>query len=305
MKKTTIAAALVALLFVGSGYGLHDAAGSPQHRKPAETAQAPGAPKEARPAPPSTPKGGHTAPPDAPKTGQAVPRPPDARREPPDHPRRGPQGPERVVIPYPGWPWWGYPYPYDYPPQGPWRVFADWEVANVRIAVTPNDAQVYVDHYLAGVVDDFDGLFQHLTLRAGVHLIEIRKTGYTTLVVELNLQPGQTVTYRRTMEPSRGEIDAPSALPVAPGFEEGAVPPSMNAVPGDVRLEVTPKDAAVYADGFYAGIASDFDGSQHLLLAPGRHHLALKLEGYESIEVDLSIDSAQTITYSGTLKRAN
>jgi hypothetical protein len=212
-----------------------------------------------------------------------------------------------VIIPYPGWPWWGYPYPYPYgyPTPGPWRAYADWETANVRLDVSPKDAAVYVDRYYAGVVDDFDGIFQRLTLRAGPHLIEIRKAGYITLAVELNLQPGQTITYRRTMEPSRGEIDAPSPLPLAPGFEEGAAPPVTDALPGDVRLDVTPNDAAVYADGFYAGIAGDFDGSQHLLLAPGRHHLGLKLEGYESIEVELAIDSGQTITYHGTLRRVN
>jgi len=211
-----------------------------------------------------------------------------------------------VIIPYAGWPWWGYPYPYGYPLE-PWRVVADWETASVRLDVSPKDAQVYVDRYAAGVVDDYDGIFQHLTLRPGPHLIEIRKTDFITLTVELNLQPGQSITYRRTMEPSRGEIDAPSPLPAAPGFDEGAMPPApadINAPPGDVKFDVTPNDAAVYVDSFYAGIAGDFDGSQHLLMPPGRHHLALRLEGYDTIEVDLAIDSARSITYRTTLKKA-
>jgi len=305
MKKLSILVAFVALLVAGSGVALYEAAAA-QHKKPAEPAQPvqPPQPKESRPAPPAQPREGRTAPPDTPATGQAVPRPPEARNEPPDRPRRGPGRPERIVIPYPGWPWWGYPYPYRYPPSGG-RVYADWETADIRIDVSPRDAQVYVDGFYAGVVDDFDGIFQHLTLHAGPHLIEIRKPGYATLVAEFNLYPWQSITYRRTMEPSRGDRAAAPEVASAPGFEEGAAPPpiDISAPPGEVRFDVTPGDAAIYADGFYAGIVDDFNGTQHLLLAPGRHHVVLKMEGYESIDVDLSIDAARTITYRATLKK--
>jgi hypothetical protein len=181
-------------------------------------------------------------------------------------------------------------------------VYADWERASIRLDVSPNDAQVYVDSYFAGVVDDFDGVFQHLILRPGPHLIEMRKNGFTTLVVEVSLYPGQSVTYRRTMEPS-AEPESPP--PFAPEFEEGAVTPApdSNAVPGDVRFDVTPKDAAIYADGFYAGIVDDFNGSQHLVLAPGRHHLSIRLAGYESVDVEVSIDTGRTVTYRASLKK--
>jgi hypothetical protein len=174
----------------------------------------------------------------------------------------------------------------------------------VRLDVSPRDAQVYVDSHYAGVVDDFDGIFQHLTLRPGPHLIELRKTGYRALAVEMNLYPGQSVTYRRTLEPA-SETDRVAA---APGFEEGAAPPSpadINAPPGDVRFDVTPEDAAIYADGFYVGIVDDFNGSQHLLLAPGHHHVSIRFDGYESVDVDLSIDAGHTMTYRASLKKLN
>jgi hypothetical protein len=123
----------------------------------------------------------------------------------------------------------------------------------------------------------------------------------------MNLYPGQSVTYRRTLEPA-SEADGAAPFAVAPGFEEGAIPPStadVNAPPGDVRFDVTPKDATVYADGFYVGIVDDFDGSQHLLLAPGRHHVSIRLDGYESVDVDLSIDAGQTMTYRTSMKKLN
>ena len=51
-----------------------------------------------------------------------------------------------------------------------------------------------------------------------------------------------------------------------------------------VRLQVTPRSAAVYVDGFYAGIVDDFDGFfERLPLLPGGHTIALYLEGFRTI----------------------
>jgi hypothetical protein len=303
MKKAFISIAIVFAAAFATAGTMRYADGDAQHRKPNEpaTTQQPARPRQP---PQATPRDGQKPPSSDSPSNQAVPRPPDARRD-PDGLRRGPaRGP--VVVQYPGWPWWGYPYPYGYPP-APWRFYADWETTSVWLDVSPKDAQVYVDGYYAGVVDDFDGIFQHLTLRAGPHLIEMRKTGYRPLAVEINLYWGQSVTYRRTMEPA-SEADSAVAFVGAPGFEEGAVPPSpadINAPPGDVRFDVTPKHAAVYADGFYVGIVDDFNGSQHLLLAPGQHHVSLRLDGYESVDVDLSIDAGHTMTYRTSLKKMN
>src|SRR5262245_7934286 len=44
---------------------------------------------------------------------------------------------------------------------------------DVRLQVRPREAQVFVDGYYAGIVDDFDGIFQRLTLTVGPHEIEI------------------------------------------------------------------------------------------------------------------------------------
>jgi hypothetical protein len=52
----------------------------------------------------------------------------------------------------------------------------------------------------------------------------------------------------------------------------------------DVRLQVTPPQAAVYVDGFYAGVVDDFDGFfQRLPLLPGGHTIALYLEGFRTV----------------------
>lgn len=297
MKNVLLATSFVAVIAAGGAFAVYTA-GDSQHRNPAPpTGQTQQPPQPSRPTPPAPPRDGRTRPPDAPATGRATPRQPEARNE-PDHPRRPSPGP--VVIPYPLAPWW---YPYGYPPYGEWRVFADWERANVRIDVTPTDAEVYVDRYYAGVVDEYDGIFQRLVLRPGAHLLEIRKAGYRTLVAELNLYPGESITYRRVMEPATdGDVSTTTAPPA--GFVEGAAP-SIDAPPGDVTFDVTPKDAAIYADGFYVGIVDDFNGAQRLRLAPGVHQVSIEMTGYETIDVDLIITSEHTITYRAQLKKAN
>jgi hypothetical protein len=47
----------------------------------------------------------------------------------------------------------------------------------------------------AGVVDDYDGVFQHLNLEAGARHIEIEAAGYPPLVFDVQIEPGRTITY--------------------------------------------------------------------------------------------------------------
>ena len=37
-----------------------------------------------------------------------------------------------------------------------------YDIGSVKLKVKPRDAEVYVDNYFAGYVDDFDGMFQAL-----------------------------------------------------------------------------------------------------------------------------------------------
>jgi hypothetical protein len=72
----------------------------------------------------------------------------------------------------------------------------------VRLRVKPRDAEVFVDGYYVGVVDDFDGTFQRLTVDAGPRRIEIRKPGYEPLVFDVRIPDGETVTYRGELVPA-------------------------------------------------------------------------------------------------------
>ena len=250
-------------------------------------------------------RGARPRPPGAPSTGQAVPRP-----SAPARPR--PAGPGRIVIPYhhgyrypyPGVTlgfWYDYPYPYGYPvPPGYVLATPDTVSGSVRLDGSPRDAAVYVDGYYTGIVDDFNGVFRHLTLTAGPHSIEIRKPGFETLAVNVYVQPRQTIRYRETMQPVQPDSSSAqteSGAVTAPAGSDVPLGP-----PGDLRLDVKPKDAQVYIDGYYVGIVDDFNGRyQRLNLAPGPHHVELGATGYELLAFDINIEPRQTVDYRGNL----
>ncbi|HEX5473694.1 MAG TPA: PEGA domain-containing protein [Vicinamibacterales bacterium] len=66
---------------------------------------------------------------------------------------------------------------------------------SVRLKIKPRDAQVYVDGYLVGSVDQFDGIFQKLTLTSGPHEMEVRANGYAPQTFKVLVTPNDTVTY--------------------------------------------------------------------------------------------------------------
>jgi PEGA domain len=73
----------------------------------------------------------------------------------------------------------------------------------LRLDVEPRDAQVYIDGAYAGLVDDFDGVFQSLRLEVGEYQVEVVAPGFEPLVFEVRIPPGETVTYRGDLLPER------------------------------------------------------------------------------------------------------
>ena len=75
----------------------------------------------------------------------------------------------------------------------------------------------------------------------------------------------------------------------APAFAQVIVAPGYpyryrySAPDAAVKFDVKPKEAAVYVDGYYAGLVDDYDGAfQRLRTAPGGHEITLYLEGYRT-----------------------
>jgi hypothetical protein len=74
---------------------------------------------------------------------------------------------------------------------------------SLRLQVRPRDAEVYVDGYYAGMVDEFDGTYQSLSLEEGEYHIEIVAAGYETIAFDVRIQPGRSINYRGDMFPAQ------------------------------------------------------------------------------------------------------
>jgi hypothetical protein len=104
-----------------------------------------------------------------------------------------------------GYPLYGYPYPgydlgYGYAPYGyGYGGYSGQPYGGLRIDLPQKDAEVYVDGYFVGVVDNFDGRMQQANLEAGPHRIEIRSPEFETIEFSVNVEPGRTITYRGSM----------------------------------------------------------------------------------------------------------
>ena len=115
-----------------------------------------------------------------------------------------------------GWAgWYGYGA---YGPYGPYGFGPYDTTASVRVQVTPRDAQVYVDGYYAGIVDDFDGTFQRLRLLPGAHEITVYLAGLSqrhradVLPPERQLQGGERAREARRRLAGRPQAAARAAV---------------------------------------------------------------------------------------------
>jgi hypothetical protein len=67
---------------------------------------------------------------------------------------------------------------------------------SLRIKVKPREARVIVDGAFVGTVDDFDGVFQKLSLPEGRHQISLQLDGYEPVSFDVMIVAGETVNYK-------------------------------------------------------------------------------------------------------------
>ena len=71
----------------------------------------------------------------------------------------------------------------------------------LRLKVRPRYAQVFVDGYFVGVVNEFDGVFQRLRLEEGPHQVEVVHAGFEPLELDVLIVPGEKVTFEGDLIP--------------------------------------------------------------------------------------------------------
>jgi hypothetical protein len=181
--------------------------------------------------------------------------------------------------------------------------------------VTPREAEVFVDGYYAGTVDNFDGTFQRLHVQPGDHDLEVFLPGHRSYQQKVYLQPGKTFNVRHTMEtlgPGEAEPARPAGRPKTngPSSRSQRQPPigppdrdaEQNQEPGrtpaaqfgSLALRVQPGDASITIDGE----AWEHSGNERLIvqLGPGVHNVQIRKDGYRTYMTDIAIRPGETTT---------
>jgi PEGA domain-containing protein len=212
--------------------------------------------------------------------------------------------------------WFGFGYPGAYYPYWsyPAGYCCGYSGSSLHIQVTPRAAEVFVDGYYAGKVDDFDGTFQRLRLEPGHHTVQLYAAGHRTVEQDLYLQPGNTTNIKTTLQPlAPGEPEPvrPAAPPVSQDLERGtsisvAPPrPLPGTVPGELgtlAIRVRPGDAMVTIDGERWDSSADADRLT-VTLPPGLHHVEIVKDGYRSYSADVTLRPGQTESLNVSLAR--
>jgi hypothetical protein len=209
-----------------------------------------------------------------------------------------------VFGPYPWWPRAAYPR---------WYVPIYDRHAELRLRIEPKaaeDAAVYVDGFYAGIVDDFNSVFQGLPLTPGGHHIVLFLEGYRTVRHNIYLRPGSTFSLRETMQrlPSGETSEPPEVAPPVPppptgSYRAPVTPPRVKpraatqttpvaAGFGTLDLYVQPADAEVSIDG-QRWVSSD-EGHFMVQVPAGKHHIEVGKTGYRHFATDVGIGEGET-----------
>ena len=223
---------------------------------------------------------------------------------------------------YPGWYNWYGGYPYHLYGQYPYGWgYRDYTSA-ARIQVQPRNAEVFIDGYFVGTVDDFDGWLQRLHVEPGEHELEIFLAGHRPFRQQVLFRPGATLKIEHVMQPlAAGEAEAARPTPSQgtvrrdpypaprrpddmPQRRDPPPPPPRGAESqeyGAIAVRVQPADAEVIVDG--ETWQSPEAGSITLQLSEGSHRVEVRKSGFRTYSADVRVRRGETITLNVSLSR--
>jgi hypothetical protein len=102
-----------------------------------------------------------------------------------------------------------------------------------------------------------------------------------------------------TTPPGYSAPQQPPPPPPSAGTQQGG-----QQATGGVSFDIKPTTAAVLVDGTYVGTVADFGPSSAPLgLAPGRHHIEVRANGYQTMSFDADVNAGEVLPYQGALQR--
>jgi hypothetical protein len=233
-----------------------------------------------------------------------------------------------------GWPGaYGYPYaayaPYPYP----YAYQYDYS-GSARLEVKPQEAEVFIDGYAVGTVDDFDGWMQRLRVDPGEHELAIYLKGHHTFRQNVLFRPGATLKVEHVMQPlAAGEPEEPRPVPNRaagrgpvrrdaedyppprasspddrhqpadrpPSQRRGAPEPPRSDQYGSVAVRVQPLDAEVLVDG--ETWQSPDAGNITLQVAEGTHRVEIHKDGYRTYTAEVRVRRGESTAVNVSLSR--
>jgi hypothetical protein len=216
--------------------------------------------------------------------------------------------------------WYGHPWG----AWGPWPAYGYGyydATSSARIQGAPPQAEVYVDGYYAGIVDDFDGAFQRLRVPPGEHELVIYLEGYRSTKQSILFRPRAGYKINATLEKlADGEQAEPRPKPSASASPQRTSPerprngrhdadrgdqrpgtPAEAPGFGTLAVRVQPAGASILVDG-ERWEGSDTSGERLLVqLAEGRHRVEVQREGYKPYATDVEVRSGETATLNVSL----
>lgn len=207
-----------------------------------------------------------------------------------------------------GWPYWGGPY-WGWPymatavvvPGGAAQARLPELPAVVETAVTPKSATVRLDGEEVGKARDWNGAWDALTLRPGVHVLEFSKDGYRTFRAVVDLEPGMRFRLERDLVEGEGFDPASDPLPE---LRPAAETPPAPLARGFLHLRVRPSDAAVYLDGKFLGSGFELERLHGAIpVAAGTHRVEVMRPGHRSHVAEVAVaPSGEAATVEVTLE---
>ena len=194
---------------------------------------------------------------------------------------------------------------------------------SLRLEVKPKEAEVYVDGYRAGIVDDYDGIFQRLYVRPGGHELTFYLDGYRTAHESIYVEPTTGRSLKLTLTPlGSGEsmeprpvpqaLEQPESyppqdrprLPVRPGPPQSmpTEPPAEARRFGSVSIRVVPVNADVFVDGARWRSTNALDPIV-VRLSEGTHTIEIRKSGYDPYSSEIEVRAGETETLNVSLKR--
>ncbi|HLG53806.1 MAG TPA: PEGA domain-containing protein [Vicinamibacterales bacterium] len=124
---------------------------------------------------------------------------------------------------------------------------------------------------------------------------------YVDLYAPAAYSSGAYASYNPAASPRNTYSNAES---VTPSYGSGqTIECAPSPACGGVSFDVAPSNAQVSVDGVFVGTVEEFSGtSEPLALAPGNHYLEVRLPGYRTANIDVTIVAGEVTPYQGALE---